>query len=1641
MDNVLTIFRHTFILILFLFCGLEPCECNVVHKENGDNCTIPDSQVYSYTDEEGNKLQPNDQVFDGAIMKVDCLYPPVYDYYNEDGSDTVRCINGTLSHVLWECSKKTEEKEDTCKHVRVRFGKVKKDFRGDYSVVCSHGYTLNIPTALREISCKCENRSLRCAANIRPKCNPDSCVVPLEFEIGMTIFKKTGGNIVYLSAKHVSGHNDFVFFNCSKEDGHLYEPSRRRFQCVYGNWTEADKPSYIHGNNGSFPKCRKAICDSPCENGGTCIRDNECRCNNHLITGERCQTILCHENCTLNGGECVRPGICGNCPLSRSGRNCEIQAICDPPCENGGTCIRDNECRCNSHWITGERCQTIICDPPCENGGTCIRDNECRCNSQFITGERCQTILCHKRCTINGGECVGPGVCGNCPLSRSGRNCEMRDCTIPDSQVYSYTDEEGNKLLPNDQVLDGAIMKVECLYPPVYEYYNEDGSDTVRCINGTLSHVLWECSKKTEEKEDTCKHVRVRFGKVKKDFLGDYSVVCSHGYTLNIPTALREISCKCENRRLRCAANIRPKCNPDSCVVPLEFEIGMTIFKKTGGNIVYLSAKHVSGHNDFVFFNCSKEDGHLYEPSRRRFQCAYGNWTEADKPSYIHGNNGSFPKCRKAICDPPCENGGTCIRDNECRCNSHLITGERCQTILCHENCTLNGGECVRPGICGNCPLSRSGRNCEIQAICDPPCENGGTCIRDNECRCNSHWITGERCQTIICDPPCENGGTCIRDNECRCNSQFITGERCQTILCHENCTLNGGECVRPGICGNCPLSRSGRNCEMRDCIIPDSQVYSYTDEGGNELQPSDQVPHGADVIVECLASEYTYEDVSDTIKCMNGTLSPVLHECPEKKEEKEDSCKHVRVRNGKVKKDFLGDYSVVCSHGYTLNIPTALRRIPCKCENRRLRCAANKRPRCHPDSCVVPLEFENEMTIFKKTGRNILYLSAKHVSRHSDFVFFNCFKEDGYLYEPSRRRFQCSYGNWTEADMPSYIHGNNGSFPKCRKAICDPPCENGGTCSRDNECRCNSHLITGERCQTILCHENCTLNGGECVRPGICGNCPLSRSGRNCEIQGKQCDYIEDFPGRDDIYNGDGGNGTEVHFFCEDGFHQYGNFIDMSVCEVNGDIATWTPAPPTCYADAFVEVPENGNTTFEGDIIEHRQTYDIYCREGYELDISGEYNLTRMTIMNDNGTLTPEVPNCILVRCNPSYLDNVIVSYLNKTPSDGLFPQGVPVLYSCIPGHEFKNKWGEYIRGSCDLGKFLGAPECIPSCFIPDNRDYTYMKENGVIVSSHNQIRHGETLYVKCSSDENSTEYNDYYDELVDSIPEMPQALPIHSVNCKNGILSKPGIKCGKGLCEEIENGTVDKVSYDTYKVICNQGYSLNLREDLDQECSCDEGQLKCTGTIPLCSPDDCMIPLDHDSSKITVSMGSVQMSGGTRVNHGVKVIVDCTEYFGNIMEPNNTLYLCRAGQWIQDDIGEHKWLDENNGTFPQCKLIKKGCQVPQKFSGDIKVNLNDGTEVSEHMYIRHEGTITLDCGKKFVKSVYTCTDGKWNADEHINPGVVKEGNTVRCKVTSSQQPQKPITNFLFVNMENVLLTVESIFKEVAAMADKVNG
>uniref|UniRef100_A0A670Z349 von Willebrand factor D and EGF domains n=1 Tax=Pseudonaja textilis TaxID=8673 RepID=A0A670Z349_PSETE len=127
-----------------------------------------------------------------------------------------------------------------------------------------------------------------------------------------------------------------------------------------------------------------------------------------------------------------------------------------------------------------------------------------------------------------------------------------------------------------------------------------------------------------------------------------------------------------------------------------------------------------------------------------------------------------------ALCDPLCENGGTCIGHNICSC-AYGFVGSRCETLVCNKHCH-NGGKCVTPDEC-QCKAGWSGPLCET-VICKPICLNGGTCIRPNICACPFGFF-GLQCQSAFCNPPCKNKGLCMRNNLCSCMEGYV-GRRCQ---------------------------------------------------------------------------------------------------------------------------------------------------------------------------------------------------------------------------------------------------------------------------------------------------------------------------------------------------------------------------------------------------------------------------------------------------------------------------------------------------------------------------------------------------------------------------------------------------------------------------------------------------------------------------------------------------------------------------------------------------------------------------------------------------------------------------------------------------------------------------------------------
>ena len=85
------------------------------------------------------------------------------------------------------------------------------------------------------------------------------------------------------------------------------------------------------------------------------------------------------------------------------------------------------------------------------------------------------------------------------------------------------------------------------------------------------------------------------------------------------------------------------------------------------------------------------------------------------------------------MCDPECQNGGTCSAPDVCDCATGYV-GDSCQT-----------GEfpCFRSALFSSIKSAL----CFSLAVCVPECQNGGTCSAPDVCDCSAGYL-GEQCET-----------------------------------------------------------------------------------------------------------------------------------------------------------------------------------------------------------------------------------------------------------------------------------------------------------------------------------------------------------------------------------------------------------------------------------------------------------------------------------------------------------------------------------------------------------------------------------------------------------------------------------------------------------------------------------------------------------------------------------------------------------------------------------------------------------------------------------------------------------------------------------------------------------------------------
>ncbi|KAK2140340.1 hypothetical protein LSH36_1386g00004, partial [Paralvinella palmiformis] len=105
--------------------------------------------------------------------------------------------------------------------------------------------------------------------------------------------------------------------------------------------------------------------------------------------------------------------------------------------------------------------------------------------------------------------------------------------------------------------------------------------------------------------------------------------------------------------------------------------------------------------------------------------------------------DGSHSTWKWPRCSPKCDNGGTCIAYNRCKCVQGY-KGAWCQNAICPGGC-IPHATCIKPGVC-RCNNGYAGERCnKARDACLFPCRNGGRC-KGGKCKCPLNY-SGPYCQ------------------------------------------------------------------------------------------------------------------------------------------------------------------------------------------------------------------------------------------------------------------------------------------------------------------------------------------------------------------------------------------------------------------------------------------------------------------------------------------------------------------------------------------------------------------------------------------------------------------------------------------------------------------------------------------------------------------------------------------------------------------------------------------------------------------------------------------------------------------------------------------------------------------------------
>ncbi|XP_046536908.1 complement receptor type 1-like [Equus quagga] len=273
-----------------------------------------------------------------------------------------------------------------------------------------------------------------------------------------------------------------------------------------------------------------------------------------------------------------------------------------------------------------------------------------------------------------------------------------------------------------------------------------------------------------------------------------------------------------------------------------------------------------------------------------------------------------------------------------------------------------------------------------------------------------------------------------------------------------------------------------------------------------------------------------------------------------------------------------------------------------------------------------------------------------------------------------------------------------------------------------------------------------------------------------------KSCPHPGDLiNGKVEYVNGTLTFGSQIHYFCNEGFNLIGTKI--LYCEIVGETVNWSDNPPLCqvmYCRPPPKIQNGKHSRSDQEEFRYGEVVIYSCDPSNgpdEYSLVGESRL----VCSGNDVWSSKPPECKVVKCEPPVLKNGrVVSGFGKK-----FYYKATVVFDCLPGF--------YLSGNNTIvcGANSAWEPAIPTCIKVMLCRPPPKIENGKHRSDKEEFEYGEVVTYSCDPSNGLDEYSLVGEsKLVCSGNDVWSSKPPECkvVKCEYPVLENGGIVSGFG-------------------------------------------------------------------------------------------------------------------------------------------------------------------------------------------------------------------------------------------------------------------